>query len=192
MALPCSTTPPAKDGWSRITTERCHPFALPIFTGFTATTSGSAPVLRIDTCTLVEAFHSGSSLGIGTTGSHVPNWSLIRAHAAFMPSAIQPISRHPLDLIPGQPSIPVSTLLVKLTTRHRRFTFVRLLESYLPRSCRDFSSTLTTTALYRRSTRWFETWPCSPIPRDLPSSPIQHGARLPSGSIVAHEGSCFF
>jgi hypothetical protein len=192
MALPCSTTPPVNNGWSRTTSERCHPFALPTFTGFIATTGDSAPVLRIDTCTLPEAIRSGSSLGIGTTGSHVPNWSLIRDHAAFMPSAIQPINRHPLDFIPGQPSTPVSTLLVKLTTRHRRFTFVRLLESHLPRSCRDFSSTLTTTALYRRSTRWFETWPCSPIPRDLPSSPIQQGTRLPPDAVVAHEGRRFF
>ena len=170
MALPCSTTPPVKDGWSRITAERCHPFARPTFTGFIATTGDSTPVLRIDTCTLEESVHLGSSLHIGTTGSHVPHQSLIRAHAAFMPSATQPVNRLPLGYIPGQPSTPVSTLLVKLTTRHWRFTLIRLLGSHLPWSCHDFSSTLTTTALDRRSSRWFEAQPCSSTPRGLPSS----------------------
>jgi hypothetical protein len=55
-----------------------------------------------------------------------------------MPSAIQPVDRFPLDFIPGQPSIPVSTPLKKLTTRHRRFTLVRLSDSHLPQSCCGF------------------------------------------------------
>ncbi|MEY4579674.1 MAG: hypothetical protein RL701_4377, partial [Pseudomonadota bacterium] len=127
LALPASGGPPN-------TTERCRPFAQSAFTDLTATTSDSAPVLRLDTCTLAETFHSGSSLSIGITGSHVPHQSLIRTHATFMPDAAQPVNRHPLGSIPGQPSIPVSTPSVKLTTCHRWFTCVRLPESHLPRS----------------------------------------------------------
>lgn len=114
------------------TAKRCCPFAPSAFTGFSATTGNSAPVLRIDTCTLAEAFRLGSSLSIGATGSHVPHQSLVRAHAAFMPNATQPVSRLPLGFIPSQPPSSVSTLLVKLTTRHRRFTFVRLPRPHLP------------------------------------------------------------
>ena len=37
------------------------------------------------------------SLGIGTTGSHVPYKSLCCGHAASMPDATQPVTRYPLD-----------------------------------------------------------------------------------------------
>lgn len=169
MALSFSLAPPAF-GWPLTTTRQCRPFAQPTFAGLIATTDDSAPVPCIDTCTLKEAFLLGSSLSIRATGSHVPQQGLIRSHAAFVPSAAQPVNRFPLGSIPGPPSVPVSTLFIRLTTRHRRFTFVRLPESYLPRSSRDFSLTLTTRALNPRSSRWFENWPCSPFPRDLPSS----------------------
>jgi len=38
---------------------------------------------------------------------------------------------------------------------------------------RTFYPTLTTTALYRSSSGWFETCSLKPIPRGLPSSPMQ-------------------
>jgi len=112
---------------------QCNPFARPTFTGVIATTSCSAPVPRVATCTLTETIGLSSLLCIGATGSHVPHQSLIRAHAAFMPSAAQPVDRYLLGFVPGQPSIPVSTP-IKLTTRHQRFTCIRLPESHLPRS----------------------------------------------------------
>lgn len=99
------------------TAKRCCPFALPAFTGFGATTSNSAPVLRIDTCTLTEAFRLGSSLSIGATGSHVPHHSLVQAHAVFMPNAAQPISRLPLGSIPSQPFSSVLALLAEGSPR---------------------------------------------------------------------------
>lgn len=87
-----------------------------------------------------------------------------------MPNATQPVSRYLLGSFPGKPTIPVSTSKVNFTTRHQRFSFIRLSRAYLSQYIRDFSSTLTTMALYQRSLRRFETWPCSPIPEDLPPS----------------------
>jgi hypothetical protein len=54
---------------------------------FTPTTGCSAPVPRIGTLTLVGASHSSFSLDIGTTGSRVPQQSLVRIHAASKPDA---------------------------------------------------------------------------------------------------------
>ncbi len=76
---------------------------------FTPTTSDSAPVPRIGTLTLAEAFRLGFSLGIGTTGSHVPYRSLTQAHAAFMPDASWAVSRFLPTSIPGSSPIPVLT-----------------------------------------------------------------------------------
>ena len=67
-------------------------------------------MLRIGTCTLMEAVHLRSSLRIGATGSHVPYSSPIQAHAAFMPSVIQPELRCLLDSFPDHDFAPVSTL----------------------------------------------------------------------------------
>src|SRR5512146_1983906 len=47
-------------------------------------------------------FHLGISLGIVTTGSHVPRESLNRARATFTPVTIKAVSRSRLDRIPGQ------------------------------------------------------------------------------------------
>src|SRR4029077_11318365 len=52
---------------------------------FTPTTDCSAPVPRIGTLALAGA--SRFSLGIGTTGSRLPQQSLIRVHAASKPGA---------------------------------------------------------------------------------------------------------
>src|SRR5215475_7445370 len=47
-------------------------------------------------------FHLGISLGIVTTGSHVPRESLSRARATFTPVIIRAVSRSRPDRIPGQ------------------------------------------------------------------------------------------
>src|SRR5664280_3405188 len=73
---------------------QCNPFARLAFTSFLATTGCSAPVPRIATCTLTETFGLSSLLFIGATDSHVPHQSLIRTHAAFMPSVAQPVDRY--------------------------------------------------------------------------------------------------
>ena len=114
------------------------------------------------------------SLRIGTTGSHVPHESLDQARAAFVPDITQAVSRAPLGLVPGQPPCPVSMSTRYFSTRHQRFTCVRLPDPYLTRCPRAFSSPLTTLALYQRSVRWFGTWSCTPVPRGPPSSLVQH------------------
>ena len=50
-------------------------------------TDVSAPVPRIGTLALAGASRLSFSLGIGTTGSRVPQQSLIRVHAASKPGA---------------------------------------------------------------------------------------------------------
>ena len=80
-------------GWPAADAERCDPLAPACFPAFIATTSRSAPVPRIGTCTLAGSACLGSSLRIGTTGSHVPHESLVHTHAASMPDATQSVSR---------------------------------------------------------------------------------------------------
>jgi hypothetical protein len=54
---------------------------------FPPTTGCPVPVPRIGTLALVGASHLSFSLSIGTTGSRVPQQSLIRVHAASKPGA---------------------------------------------------------------------------------------------------------
>src|SRR3954453_8388899 len=60
-----------------------------------------------------------------------------------------------------------------VTTRHQRFTRVRLLEPHLTEFLPPFPTTLTTRALYPRSLWRFGTCPCRPIPEGLPPSSIK-------------------
>src|SRR4051794_27123515 len=92
-------------------------------------------------------FHLGISLGIVTTGSHVPRESLNRARATFTPVTIKAVSRSRLDRIPGQRLEPGFDDVPTLSTPHRWFTCVRLLGSYLTGSRPAFSRTLTTGTL---------------------------------------------
>ena len=59
--------------------------------------------------------------------------------------------------------------------RQQWFTHVRLLVTHLTRSCRAFSATLTTSALDRRSLRWFGLPTCTASPEGQPPSLAQHG-----------------
>jgi hypothetical protein len=74
--------------------------------------------------------------------------------------------------------------------RHRRFTFVHLLDTYLPPFADDFTASLTTTPFERSSTRWFGTCPCRPIPGDLPPSSTQFGG-IVSAFVTHHFWECF-
>ena len=72
----------------------------------------------------------------------------------------------------------VTTLLgfdavATLTTRHQWFTRVHLLGSYLTHYSCALSATLTTSALDRRSLRWFGASPCRATPEGLPPSPVR-------------------
>lgn len=115
------------------------PFAPHAFARFIATTSRSAPRSRIGTPFLAGSSDLDLSLCIETRGSHVPHKSQDRAHAAFMPYTTQPVGRLPLGFIPGQRSCPVLMSSRYFSTRHPRFTFVRLRDPYLTRSRRAFS-----------------------------------------------------
>ena len=129
---------------------------------------------RIGTLTLGGTSPLSFSLGIETTGSHVPCKRLDQGHATFMPDAIWTVSRPPSRLIPGHPVFPGFDIIHSLSTRHQRFTRVRLLGPHLTRVSLPFPSTLTTRALYPRSLRRFGTCSCKPIPRGPPSSLAQH------------------
>ncbi len=106
------------------------------------------------------ANHLKGSLGIGTTGSHVPAKSLKQRHALSTPDTTQPVNRLPLDL-----SQATEQDLVSMSSN---FAFdasarVRLRSSHC--STRDvsydaFSSTLTTLALNQSSLRSFKASPC--------------------------------
>ena len=113
-------------------------FAPPAFAGFLATTRHSAPVPRLGTSPLGRSAPWRGSLGIGTTGSHVPQKSRSQADAAFMPDTTQVVSRAPPGLLPGYPPVPVSVSSRCLSTRHQRFTPVRLPDPYLTRSSAPF------------------------------------------------------
>ncbi len=60
---------------------------------FIPTTSCSAPVLRIGTQVLADFAACDRSLGIGTTGSHVPYESLVELRAAYTPDAARAVFR---------------------------------------------------------------------------------------------------
>src|SRR5216684_2258536 len=99
-----------------------------------------APVLRIGTQTLAVTDHLGFSLSIGATGSCVPYRSLSQSHAAFMPDAGWTISRHfPNPCSRDTSPNPGFDVASGLTTRHQRFTRVRLLETHLTEYSSAFS-----------------------------------------------------
>ena len=89
---------------------------------------------RIGTLALAGASDLSFSLRIRTTGSHVPHQSLIHVHAAFMPDASQALNRFALTFIPGYHTDPGFDVILGFSTRHRRFTFVRLHGSHLTQS----------------------------------------------------------
>ena len=131
--------------------------------------------------------HLDFSLHIETTGSHVPHNSLNQTHAAFMPSTTQAVSRFPLDL--SRSSARSSVLMLTLQFRHLISGSLALVFLILTcRSlCRDFSSTLTTMALYQCSLRWFEACSCKPAPRGPPSSVVQlRTLYMLQSALVAH------
>ena len=102
------------------------------YSTFVPITDASAPVFRIGTLVLAVTDRLDFSLHIGTTGSCVPYRSPSQGHAAFMPDAGWAVGRLPPTLARGtEVKIPVSTSIGYVTTRHQRFTRVRLLEPHL-------------------------------------------------------------
>jgi hypothetical protein len=98
----------------------------------------------------------------------------ISHHPFWEEDAIWAVDRYLPDLSRANEAHPVLTPSMHFSTRLQRFAHARLLASYLTGSSPTFSSTLTTSALYDRSLRWFEAGSCKPAPRGQPSSPVQH------------------
>lgn len=135
------------------------PLLQPHYRAFITTTGCPAPVPRIGTLILAGTTCLDVFLRIRATGSHVPRKSLTQSNAASMPDAVWAAIRPSPRLVPGQRLLPGFDIIHTLSTLHQRSTFVRLSEPYLTGSSPAFSATLTTTALYRRSLRWFEACP---------------------------------
>src|ERR1700687_4739651 len=89
-------------------------------------------------------------------GSHVPHKSQIELRAAYTPDAAWAVSEHPPSLFRkvGQP--PVLTSSNRISTLLQRVACARLSQSYLSKSCSDFSATFTTIAFDDSSLRWLE------------------------------------
>jgi CheR methyltransferase, SAM binding domain len=106
---------------------------------------------------------------VGATGSHVPCKSLSQARATSMPGTVWPVGRLPPDSSRGRKESPVLTP----PNFFRHVISGSLAFAFLARTCRarwrDFSATLTTTALDRSSSRWFEASACTAAPEDQTS-----------------------
>jgi len=70
------------------------------------------------------------SLGIKTTGSHVPCKSLFRSHAAFEPDAAWAGLQVSAQTSPEMTTDLGSDIDVAFSTVHRRFAFARLSETH--------------------------------------------------------------
>ncbi len=68
-------------------------------------------MLRFGTLALAVVAACGFSLGIGTTGSHVPYKSLVELRATYMPDAARPNFRTAPELIPEEGSPPGSDIV---------------------------------------------------------------------------------
>ena len=87
----------------------------------------------------------------------VPHESPDQVHASYTPAAACPIIRFPARLSQGIETPLVLTTSLWITTRQRRFTFVRLSDPYLPGVVPGaLTPMLITTALYRSNLGWFE------------------------------------
>src|SRR5467141_4231617 len=89
-------------------------------------------------------------------GSHVPYQSLIELRAAYMPDAAWAVSVHPPSSSRKMGQPPVLTSSNRISTLLQRFACARLSQSYLSKSCSDFSATFTTIAFDDSSLRWLE------------------------------------
>ena len=101
----CLTFPTEKEirflpvTWLTISShELTHPLRSIPITGTSTLLRDDPPPCSALVLSSLWGLHLDFSLGIGTTGSPVPQRSLNQNHAAFMPSTTQAVSRFPLDL----------------------------------------------------------------------------------------------
>ena len=104
----------------------------------------------------------------GATGSHVPCQRPDQAHAASMPDTARAVGRYP-PTSPGEPHAPGFGVVLVISTRHQWIAFARLLGLYLTDWLSAFSATLSTSALDRRTSRWFAPSPAGRVRRIGPS-----------------------
>ena len=103
-------------------------------------------------CSMPAPATSSRHLYTGHRQGHTQAASWLRAHPQGAP--LSP------ERVPVRVLMPISCL----SMRQQWFTHVRLLVAHLTRSRRAFSGTLTTAALYRRSSRWFGLPACTANP----------------------------
>jgi len=103
-------------------------------------------------CSMPAPATSSRHLYTGHRQGHTQAASWLRAHPQGAP--LSP------ERVPVRVLMPISCL----SMRQQWFTHVRLLVAHLTRSRRAFSGTLTTTALDRRSSRWFGLPACTANP----------------------------
>lgn len=141
------------------------------YRNFFATTNRSVPVYSFGTLSLETRLTLGFSLNMNMTGSRSsmekPKLKSRRLNAGYRLLNKQALRR----LFPKRLKILVLISSKFFSTRHQRFTCVRLFNSHLtPIKVGAFSSTLTTIALYHSRLRRFRTSSCKQILKDLPSS----------------------
>ena len=103
-------------------------------------------------CSMPAPATSSRHLYTGHRQGHTQAASWLRTHPPGAP--LSP------ERVPVRVLMPISCL----SMRQQWFTHVRLLVAHLTRSRRAFSGTLTTTALDRRSSRWFGLPACTANP----------------------------
>ena len=103
-------------------------------------------------CSMPAPATSSRHLYTGHRQGRTQAASWLRAHPPGAP--LSP------ERVPVRVLMPISCL----SMRQQWFTHVRLLVAHLTRSRRAFSGTLTTAALYRRSSRWFGLPACTANP----------------------------
>ena len=166
--------------------ELTHPLRSNPITGPSTLIQDDPPLCSALVLSRLWGHHLRFSLNIGTTGSHVPHKSLNQVHAISMPDATQTVSRFPLNLSWRSPSTPVLTS--SQIFRHLingSLVLISLIHTGHGLG-HAFPLTLTTTALYRCSLRWFEACSCKPTPRGLPSSSVQLRTLYIKSALVAH------
>jgi hypothetical protein len=110
--------------------DTAAPSVQPHYKAFNPTTDSSAPVSCIGSLILAGSTNLDLSLGIKTTGSHVPCKSLSRSHAAFEPDVAWAGLQVSAQTPPEMTTDLGLDINAAFSTIHRRFAFARLSETY--------------------------------------------------------------
>jgi hypothetical protein len=168
----CRTTP---DGTSPSLQAHYRPFITTTRRSALLTRTRYSAACGLATCRSPGRFLLQSTeTRIMSRSSPVPLQSPSQARAIFMPDTAKAVNRYPSGLSQNSVKAPV-LMSPSVTPRHRWFTFVRLLGSYLRLSRRLFHGRSPPWLIHHSSSWRFDTSTCIPMPKDLPSSLQQHG-----------------